>query len=148
MSGLILVRFSVDPTQIFLQRLVMWSWRWEKQNRNSGAYNFKTRPGPLIFRSVSREIISSPASLFSPSCETSPKLSGVSVNLLLVWVCLREARRLFNFESPSEKRIVRALRAVNMTGRGIRLPSPFTVWKKKTDHSRYFIKGFPYRDYH
>lgn len=41
-----------------------------------GARDFKTRPLPLIFRSVSREIISSPASLFSPSCETSPNLRG------------------------------------------------------------------------
>lgn len=37
---------------------------------------------------------------------------GVSVKLLLVWVCLREARRLCNFESSSEKHILRALRGL------------------------------------
>lgn len=133
-----------DPTQIFLRELPCEA---DAERSVMRADDFKKQTS---FRnlsiSVERNTLVCSLFILSPMWNFT-QATGVSVNLPLVWVCLREARWLCNSESPSEKHILRAFRVLNVTGREIQLPSPFTVSKSR-NQGRYFIKGFSYTGHH
>lgn len=103
-----------DPTQTFLWRL---SYRADAEKRGLSVYGFKNQSSfSNLWISVERnDLLSRPFILPHVKLHLN---CGVSVNHLLVWVCLQEARCFCNFDSPSEKHILISQRTLNVTGKG------------------------------